>query len=132
VPIDYDPLLAKLIGYGSDRQQAISRLVRALNEYFVGGIKTNILLFRRILNDADFQAGNLDTGFLDRLLSSGVPKVEAEDARIAAIAAGVFAMLDPAPAVSMNGGSSPPGGNGAAPSSWKKAARIEALRESGQ
>jgi acetyl-CoA carboxylase, biotin carboxylase subunit len=132
VPIDYDPLLAKLIGYGSDRQQAISRLVRALNEYFVGGIKTNISLFRRILNDTDFQAGNLDTGFLDRLLSSEAPKVEAEDARIAAIAAGVFAMLDPAPAVSMNGGSSPPGGNGAAPSSWKKAARIEALRESGQ
>jgi len=56
VPIDYDPLLAKLIGYGTDRQQTIGRLVRALNEYFVGGIKTNISLFRRILNDADFQA----------------------------------------------------------------------------
>ena len=40
VPIDYDPLLAKLIGYGTDRAQATSRLVRALNEYFVGGIKT--------------------------------------------------------------------------------------------
>ena len=55
VPIDYDPLLAKLIGYGTDREQAISRLTRALNEYFVGGIKTNISLFRRILNDPDFQ-----------------------------------------------------------------------------
>src|SRR5437660_7607268 len=54
VPIDYDPLLAKLIGYGSDRAQATSRLVRALNEYFVGGIKTNISLFRRILRDPDF------------------------------------------------------------------------------
>ena len=42
VPIDYDPLLAKLIGYGEDRQQAISRLARALPEYFVAGIKTNL------------------------------------------------------------------------------------------
>ena len=59
VPIDYDPLLAKLIGYGTDRAQAISRLTRALHEYFVGGIKTNISLFRRILTDADFQAGKV-------------------------------------------------------------------------
>ncbi|HLW88221.1 MAG TPA: acetyl-CoA carboxylase biotin carboxylase subunit, partial [Terriglobales bacterium] len=51
VPIEYDPLLAKLIGYGSDRTQAISRLVRAMHEYFVGGIKTNISLFQRILRD---------------------------------------------------------------------------------
>src|SRR6202521_4654591 len=71
VPIDYDPLLAKLIGYGTDRTQAISRLTRALHEYFVGGIKTNISLFRRILTDADFQAGKLDTGYLDRLLAKG-------------------------------------------------------------
>jgi acetyl-CoA carboxylase biotin carboxylase subunit len=131
VPIDYDPLLAKLIGYGSDRQQAISRLVRALNEYFVGGIKTNISLFRRILNDTDFQAGNVDTGFLDRLLSCEDPKVEPEDARIAAIAAGVFVMLDPVPGASTNGGSSKTAGNGVF-SGWKKAARAEAMRGSDQ
>src|SRR5262249_12813464 len=69
VPIEYYPLLAKLIGYGSDRKQATARLVRALNEYFVGGIKTNISLFRRVLNDEEFQQGRVDTGFLDRLLS---------------------------------------------------------------
>ena len=57
VPIDYDPLLAKLIGYGEDRQQAIARLARALPEYFVAGIKTNLGLFRRILADEDFQSG---------------------------------------------------------------------------
>ncbi len=70
VPIDYDPLLAKLIGYGTDRDQAIARLARALDEYFVGGIKTNLSLFRRILRDPDFQAAKLDTGFLDRMLKS--------------------------------------------------------------
>jgi acetyl-CoA carboxylase, biotin carboxylase subunit len=68
VPMDYDPLLAKLIGYGTDREQAISRLTRALGEYFVGGIKTNISLFRRILRHPDFRAAKLDTGFLDRML----------------------------------------------------------------
>ena len=68
VPMDYDPLLAKLIGYGTDRDQAIGRLTRALNEYFVGGIKTNISLFRRILRNPEFRAAKIDTGFLDRLL----------------------------------------------------------------
>src|SRR6202021_923158 len=68
VPMDYDPLPAKFIGYGSDRDQVIGRLTRALNEYFVGGIKTNISLFRRILSDPDFRAAKMDTGFLDRLL----------------------------------------------------------------
>ena len=79
VPIEYDPLLAKLIGYGETRDQAINRLLRALYEYFVGGIKTNISLFRRILKDPDFRAGNIDTGFLDRLLAQ--PAVETDPRR---------------------------------------------------
>ena len=81
VPIDYDPLLAKLIGYGTERRQAISRLKRALHEYFVGGIKTNISLFRRILTDADFQSGKIDTGYLDRLLKSKPPEFEVDTRR---------------------------------------------------
>jgi len=128
VPIDYDPLLAKLIGYGSDRQQAASRLVRALNEYFVGGIKTNISLFRRILNDADFQAGKLDTGFLDRLLQSPADAVRQEHSQIAAIAAGVFAMVEP-DSNANNGRSAHILGNGAAASAWKKTARAAMLKE---
>ena len=124
VPIDYDPLLAKLIGYGTDRPQAISRLVRALNEYFVGGIKTNISLFRRILSDPDFRAGKLDTGYLDRLLKTPPPELKREDANVAAIAAGLFAVLDPEAAASTNGK-----GNAAeAVSQWKKSGRNESLR----
>ena len=94
VPIDYDPLLAKLIGYGGDRDQAIARLARALDEYFVGGIKTNISLFRRILRDADFRAAKLDTGFLDRMLIRSEKRpVDSRTAEVAAIAAGLFAAL---------------------------------------
>ncbi len=121
VPIDYDPLLAKLIGYGSDRPQAISRLVRALNEYFVGGIKTNISLFRRILGDADFQAGKVDTGYLDRLLKNPRPEAGQEDCKVAAIAAGVFAVLDPGASANAARRDS------VATSAWKGTARTEAL-----
>ena len=129
VPIDYDPLLAKLIGYGTDREQTIGRLTRALNEYFVGGIKTNISLFRRILNDADFRAGRLHTGFLDALLAkqSGNGSV-GSDKEVAAIAAGVFAMLDSG-SMNANGGSR--SGTAADPrqerSGWKRTARSEGL-----
>src|SRR5437868_6225457 len=126
VPIDYDPLLAKLIGYGTDREQAISRLVRALNEYFVGGIKTNISLFQRILQDPDFRAGRVDTGYLDRLLSTRHPDYRDADKEVAAIAAGLFAMLDPASAtsartISSNGAHG--NMNGRSPLTWKRAAR---------
>ena len=127
VPIDYDPLLAKVIGYGSDRQQAIMRLQRALYEYFVAGIKTNISLFQRILEDPDFQAGKLDTGYLDRLLAKGnhAASRETPSTAIAAIAAAVFAVLDPAAAPSKNGQSA---GAAAVGSNWKQRGRAEALR----
>jgi acetyl-CoA carboxylase biotin carboxylase subunit len=130
VPIDYDPLLAKLIGYGTDRQQTMGRLMRALNEYFVGGIKTNISLFRRILDDPAFQAGKLDTGFLDRLLAQEQSNGTLDsDKTVAAIAAGVFAQLDPG-SISLNGGSSKKEAAEAheTPSSWKRAGRIEGIQ----
>jgi acetyl-CoA carboxylase biotin carboxylase subunit len=137
--MDYDPLLAKLIGYGSDRQQAIMRLERAFHEYFVAGIKTNISLFQRILRDDDFRAGKLDTGYLDRLLAksnqaveSGAPAAETEVLeKIAAIAAGMFAMLDPASNVSKNGSAAGASSTDVAspvPSAWKQKGRSEALR----
>jgi len=129
VPLEYDPMLAKLIGYGTDRQQAVGRLLRALNEYFVGGIKTNISLFRRILSDPDFQAGKLDTGFLDRLLAWETPVSADGNSEIAAVAAGIFAVLDSAPNSSqVSTGTLSPSSNGMAPSTWKKAGRTEALR----
>jgi acetyl-CoA carboxylase, biotin carboxylase subunit len=133
VPIDYDPLLAKLVGYGETREEAINRLRRALYEYFVGGIKTNISLFRRILQDPDFRAGKIDTGFLDRLLAR--PAVETDEHRplIAALGAGIFATLEPkATLPGANGAAASTGsGTGAQPEipGWRRAGRIEALRE---
>ncbi len=131
VPMDYDPLLAKLIGYGCDREQAIARLTRGLNEYFVGGIKTNLSLFRRILSDPDFRAGKMDTGFLDRLLQQKRIEIATDPKRVeaAAIAAGIFAVLGSAAA----GASEPGAANGSenklnVVSNWKIAVRKEGLR----
>ncbi len=128
VPIDYDPLLAKLIGHGRDRTQAISRLTRAVQEYFVGGIKTNVELFRRILADAEFRSGNVDTGYLDRLLGSQPDEKnhtkKDETANLAAIGAAAFAVLDSASKASNGTGTT--GATGGA-SSWKRTARLESL-----
>ena len=70
VPLDYDPLMAKLIVWGRDRQEAIARLLRALGEYEVEGVETTIPFFLRVLGDADFLAGRLDTGMVSRILAS--------------------------------------------------------------
>ena len=135
VPMDYDPLLAKLIGYGTDREQAIGRLTRALSEYFVGGIKTNISLFRRILRDPDFRAAKLDTGFLDRMLKQkedlqADSQPDPKAAEVAVIAAGMFAALGPAAAGvgerAVADGSA--GVNAKTASNWKSAAYKESVR----
>jgi acetyl-CoA carboxylase, biotin carboxylase subunit len=130
VPIDYDPLLAKLIGYATDRDQAIARLTRGLSEYFVGGIQTNISLFQRILRDADFRSAKLDTGFLDRMLKrTGDQPVDSSKVEVAVIAAGMFAALGSAEtgkgeSVAANSSAA----TGGTDSNWKSASRREALR----
>ena len=134
VPIDYDPLLAKLVGYGETREDAINRLLRALYEYFVGGIKTNMSLFRRILRDPDFRAGKLDTGYLDRLLAHPATESDERATLIAAIGAGIFASMEPKATLQPANGpvvASSHNGAGAQPdlSGWKRAGRLEALRE---
>jgi len=66
VPIHYDPLIAKVIAHADDRKLAIARAKAALREYLIDGIKTNIPLHLKILDDADFQAGQFATDFLRR------------------------------------------------------------------
>ncbi len=66
VSIHYDPLISKLSAWGRTRGEAIDRLRRALGEYQLVGIKTTIPFFRQIIQDDEFIAGKLDTGFIDR------------------------------------------------------------------
>jgi acetyl-CoA carboxylase biotin carboxylase subunit len=68
VPPYYDSLVAKLMTFGKDRPEAIARMRRALDNMVVEGIRTTIPLHRRIMDDPEFIAGQLDTGFMERFL----------------------------------------------------------------
>jgi acetyl-CoA carboxylase biotin carboxylase subunit len=70
VPNEYDPMLGKLIAWGGDREEALARMGRALEEYYASGIKTNVSLFRRILASSDFQKAAIYTRWLDDFLSA--------------------------------------------------------------
>jgi acetyl-CoA carboxylase biotin carboxylase subunit len=70
IPPYYDSLIAKLIVRGKDRDEAISRMGRALEMFIVEGIFTTIPLHRRILADPDFRAGRADTTFIERFLNA--------------------------------------------------------------
>jgi acetyl-CoA carboxylase biotin carboxylase subunit len=97
VPLDYDPMLSKLVAFAETREAAIDRMLRALEEYVIGGIKTNIGLFRRILTDEDFRAARIDTGYLERLLTNTLIAEEQgmvpED--VVAVAAALFVSSAP-------------------------------------
>ena len=68
IPPYYDSLIAKLIVRAKDRNEACSRMSRALEMFIVEGVYTTIPLHRKILADPDFRSGNFDTGFIERFL----------------------------------------------------------------
>src|SRR5579863_8221531 len=98
VPGDYDPLLAKLIASGGSRAEVIARLQRALSELEIAGIRTNTVLFEKILADPDFQKGAIHTTWLDERLASLLPArvsdadsaSEALEIKVAMIAAALW------------------------------------------
>ncbi len=66
VPPYYDSLMAKIIAHGRDRAEALARLRKAIAETHIEGIKTNLPFHAEVLADPEFQAGGMDTGFLQR------------------------------------------------------------------
>jgi acetyl-CoA carboxylase, biotin carboxylase subunit len=71
VPPYYDSLIAKIITVGATRINAIERMRRALDEYYITGIKTTVPFHAAIMRNGEFRAGNYDTGFIERVMSSG-------------------------------------------------------------
>ncbi|MGH9794932.1 MAG: acetyl-CoA carboxylase biotin carboxylase subunit [Candidatus Acidiferrales bacterium] len=138
VPTDYDPLLGKLIAWAETRDEAIARMQRALREYYVRGIKTNVAFFRRILAEPDFRAARIHTRWLDDLLAHSATATAS-----APLAAGPDLATDPALAseehavllaaalwhATQNGaGKSPATASPAEPASrWRSAGRHELL-----
>ncbi|HEX8711530.1 MAG TPA: acetyl-CoA carboxylase biotin carboxylase subunit [Terracidiphilus sp.] len=78
VPPYYDSLIAKLVVHGHDREEAMARMQRALDQFVVRGIETSIDLHKGIFQDADFRAGKFDTQFMERFLAA---RAEAEKAK---------------------------------------------------
>jgi len=71
VPSYYDSMIAKIITVGATRINAIDRMRRALGEYYITGIKTTVPFHAAIMRSAEFRDGNYDTGFIERVMSSG-------------------------------------------------------------
>jgi acetyl-CoA carboxylase biotin carboxylase subunit len=91
VPLDYDPLLAKLAVWAGTREEARVRMIRALDEYHVVGIKTNLGFFRQLLEDDQIRRAELHTGLVDEFLSRRpTPEKDAELEAVAALVAQAF------------------------------------------
>jgi acetyl-CoA carboxylase biotin carboxylase subunit len=129
VPNDYDPLLGKLIAWGNSREETIARLRRALEEYTVTGIKTNVGLFRRILVEPDFLRGEIHTKWLDELLrrprSAASPADQNQPAGSASDAAAIAAAIWQANQRDTN--SCLASSSADQPSRWKQEGRREQL-----
>ena len=124
VPIHYDPLLAKLIVWGRDREQAMERLARALSELRIEGIRTTVPLFKTLLEDEDFRQGRLDIGMLDRKMVAGelAPDQKIEFPELAIIAAALEHLKRQVR------NSAAPVREGGKRDHWRRAARQETLR----
>ena len=84
----YDPLVSKLCVWAPTRERAVARMRRALSEYIVTGIRTNLAFHEKLFNHPEFVAGNYDTGFIERYQEEllGYPKVKEEDHDAVAVA----------------------------------------------
>ncbi|KYG66661.1 pyruvate carboxylase subunit A [Bdellovibrio bacteriovorus] len=78
VPIFYDPMIAKLITWGETREEAIDRMQRALSEFVLTGIKTNIVLHKTILDHPKFRDGSYTTQFIEKNFEVIEPQLFAE------------------------------------------------------
>lgn len=95
VPIYYDPMIAKVITWGETREEAIDRMQRALSEFVLTGIKTNIVLHKTILDHAKFRDGSYTTQFIEQNFEVIEPQLfkEVEDP-VFLIAAAITAYND--------------------------------------
>ncbi|MGA7793589.1 MAG: acetyl-CoA carboxylase biotin carboxylase subunit [Candidatus Acidiferrales bacterium] len=128
VSTEYDPMLGKLIAWGQDREEAIARLARALEEHSVTGIKTNSGLLLGILRDPEFLRGEISTRWLDEKLPHLLAEMQTQERDVVAEDAAILAALlhslgakDAAPA---NGTAAE------AESRWKREARLEQIDRS--
>lgn len=119
VPIHYDPMIAKLICWGKDREDCINKLQRALAEFSLTGIKTNVLLHKNILLHKHFLDGTYTNNFIEKEVCGKNRKEFSSfvDDRVFLISAAIMAYKKHKKKPAVNG-----------PSLWKEKARTESLR----
>ncbi len=124
VSIYYDPMISKFAAFGKDRAEAIDRMRRALMEYEIGGIKTTLPFFREIMDDEEFIAGKLDTGFISRFNERKKP---AEIDQVTSDMAMIVAVL----AYSKKQKAAPAAGNGdrSKPTKWALSGREASMQK---
>ena len=113
IPLDYDPMVAKVIAFGRDRDEAFRRMRRALAETRVEGIETSIPFFLSLLDDPDVVSANVSTQFLESWKYEGAVAPSDDIAEIALVAAAVAAARQ---SLAVRGASQP-----RPPSAWRTA-----------
>jgi acetyl-CoA carboxylase biotin carboxylase subunit len=98
IPIYYDPMISKLIAYGKDRDEAMDRMLRAISEYEIVGVKNTLEFGAFVMNHPAFREGKFDTNFVPRYFTPEVLEQElsAEEAEIAAAIAVLITEQDKA------------------------------------
>jgi acetyl-CoA carboxylase biotin carboxylase subunit len=117
VPLFYDPMISKLCTWGRDRTEAVNRMKRALGEYIVKGIKTTIPFHLKVMENEEFLAGNITTGFIGDTFVLEADVVNEELREVAIIAAALQTSRRKREAVA------PEGPGGVATDLWKMAGR---------
>ncbi|SKB89113.1 acetyl-CoA carboxylase biotin carboxylase subunit [Daejeonella lutea] len=113
IPIYYDPMIAKLITHGKDRQEAIERMIRAIDEYTITGIQTTLGFGKYVMQHPAFISGDFDTHFVSKYFSpDDLKSSDEEEAMIAAVIAAKFMKNDSPSALLENSTEST--------SAWKK------------
>jgi acetyl-CoA carboxylase biotin carboxylase subunit len=90
IPIYYDPMIAKLISYGATREEAIARMIRAIEEYEITGIKTTLPFGKFVMEHEAFRSGQFDTHFVGKYFNLDALTSEQENE---ALIAAVFAVM---------------------------------------
>lgn len=130
VPVHYDPMIAKLVVWGEDRDHAIGRMRRALSEYVISGITTNVAFHQEVLEHPDFCGGKYDTEFVPTMMKDRDTTPDAHNEMLAELAAVITHHIQDEE-VAQKGGLTP--GAGTQPtqsrtSGWKELGRFAQLR----
>jgi acetyl-CoA carboxylase biotin carboxylase subunit len=124
IPMEYDPLVAKLAVHAETRDLAIARMRGALEEYSVDGVKTTIPFFHQILDDIEFREGRLHTGFIDEYFRRRETRAPAPEVVEMATLAGALFVSRAVGTDAASNGTRPAG----AQSVWRVAGRMRGMR----